>query len=49
MREDYLANHLIRRNGVKTIQKRKKNWAHLLEQMISKTMGRKMGKTAPKT
>ena len=45
MREDYLVSGM----KVQTIQKRKKNRARLLERTISKTKGKKMAKTAPKT
>jgi hypothetical protein len=34
---------------VQTVSKRKKNCARLLERTISKTIGKKMAKTAPKT
>jgi hypothetical protein len=49
MREDYSASHLVKIRSVQTIQKRKKNCVHLLERVISKTKGKKMAKTAPKT
>jgi hypothetical protein len=49
MREDHSVSHLVWLMTVQTVSKRNKNRANLLKQLISKTMGRKMAKTAPKT